>query len=100
SGLPEGAPRMIVCHCQCITDHDINAAIDWMRASDPKTIVTPGKVFRSLGKRADCGDCMTLFLDTMRANANLEVPPDLQNLRPQHRKDKTSCKATPRSSNT
>lgn len=34
---------MIVCHCMNITDHDIRAAVDWMRASDPETIVTPEK---------------------------------------------------------
>ncbi|MDW3182083.1 MULTISPECIES: bacterioferritin-associated ferredoxin [unclassified Roseobacter] len=72
---------MIVCHCQSITDHDIHAAIDWMRASDDKTIVTPGKVYRALGKAADCGGCMPLFLSTMRANDNLEVPMHLRNLK-------------------
>lgn len=65
---------MIVCHCQQISDHDINAAIDWMRASDDKTIITPGKIYRALGKAADCGGCMPLFLSTMRTNDNTEVP--------------------------
>ena len=46
---------MIVCHCQNITDRDIHSAIDWMRAADPETIITPGKLFRALGKAADCG---------------------------------------------
>ena len=57
---------MIVCHCQAITDHQIRAAVDWMRASDPFTMITPGKIYHALGKRADCGSCMPLFLDTMR----------------------------------
>lgn len=73
---------MIVCHCQNITDHDINAAVDWMRASDDKTIITPGKVYRALGKAADCGGCMPLFLSTMRSNTNQEVPMHLLNLKP------------------
>lgn len=73
---------MIVCHCQNITDHDIHAAIDWMRASDDKTIITPGKVYRALGKAADCGGCMPLLLSTMRDNDNLEVPMQLRNLKP------------------
>ncbi|WP_145397224.1 (2Fe-2S)-binding protein [Paracoccus sulfuroxidans] len=72
---------MIVCHCLQITDHDIRAAIDWMRASDAETIITPGKVYRALGKRADCGGCMPLFLDTMRGCDNLAVPPVLRGLR-------------------
>ncbi|SNS89992.1 (2Fe-2S)-binding protein [Tropicimonas sediminicola] len=69
---------MIVCHCQKISDHDIHAAVDWMRAADPETIITPGKVYRALGKRAKCGGCMPLFLSTMRRNANMEVPADLR----------------------
>ena len=54
---------MIVCHCQSISDHQIRAAVDWMRAADPSTIITPGKVYHALGKRADCGGCMPFFED-------------------------------------
>ena len=72
---------MIVCHCTSITDHDIRAAIDWMRASDPETIITPGKIYHALGKSADCGGCMPLFLDTMRISDNFEVPMHLRSLR-------------------
>ena len=79
---------MILCHCQSITDHDIDAAIDWMRAADPDTIITPGKVYRALGKTADCGGCMPLFLATMRSNCNLEVPAPLRGLRGAARQDR------------
>ena len=72
---------MIVCHCSQISDHDIRAAVDWMRASDAETIITPGKIYRALGKRADCGGCMPLFLDTMRQCDNLAVPPILRGRR-------------------
>ncbi len=72
---------MIVCHCKNITDRDSHAAIDWMRASDAETMITPGKVYRALGKAADCGGCLPLFLSSMRENANLEVPMHLRNLR-------------------
>ena len=65
---------MIVCHCMNITDHDIRSAVDWMRASDAETIVTPGKIYHALGKRADCGGCMPLFLDTMRGCEGFGVP--------------------------
>ena len=64
---------MIVCSCQSISDHDIRAAVDWMRKSDPETIITPGKIYRALGKRADCGGCMPLFLDTMRSCETIGV---------------------------
>lgn len=73
---------MIICHCQHISDREIHAAIDWMRAADDKTIITPGKVYRALGKAADCGGCMPLFLSTMRSNDNVEVPMQLRNLKP------------------
>ncbi|MEL0437028.1 (2Fe-2S)-binding protein [Phycobacter sp. K97] len=78
---------MIVCHCTQITDHDIHAAIDWMRAADPETIITPGKIYHALGKSADCGGCMPLFLDTMRSNDKLNVPAQLRNLRAPHRQE-------------
>ncbi|MCY4304687.1 MAG: (2Fe-2S)-binding protein [Aestuariivita sp.] len=78
---------MIVCQCQKISDHDIHYAIDWMRASDSETLITPGKVYRVLGKAADCGSCMTLFLDTMRNNPNLEIPLNLCNIKKMTRKD-------------
>lgn len=65
---------MIVCHCMNISDSDIHAAVDWMRAADPDTLITPRKVYRALGKTADCGGCMPLFLETMRKNSNLQIP--------------------------
>ncbi|MBC7739354.1 MAG: (2Fe-2S)-binding protein [Candidatus Saccharibacteria bacterium] len=72
---------MIVCHCQGISDRDIHAAIDWMRAADQDAIVTPGKIYRALGKRADCGGCMPIFLATMRSNSSLSVPVDLRGMK-------------------
>lgn len=65
---------MIVCHCQSISDRDIHAAIDWMRAADPTVVITPGKVYRALGKAADCGGCVPVFLSTMRGNPRFPVP--------------------------
>jgi bacterioferritin-associated ferredoxin len=65
---------MIICHCQAITDRDIRAAITWMRASDPDTVITSGRIYRALGKRADCGGCMPLFLETMRGVPAFRVP--------------------------
>ena len=72
---------MIVCSCRRITDRDILEAIDWMRAADPHTLITPGKVYRALGKSADCGGCVRLFVDTMRRSHSLQVPAELTNLR-------------------
>lgn len=72
---------MIICHCNGITDHDIRSTVDWMRAADPETIITPGKIFRALGKRADCGGCLPVFLDTMQSCDTLKVPMQLRGLR-------------------
>ncbi len=72
---------MIICHCQTITDKDIHAAIDWMRSADDMTLITPGKIYRALGKSGDCGGCIPLFLSTMRSNVNTEVPMHLRNLK-------------------
>ena len=95
---------MIVCHCTNISDTEIRAAIDWMRTADPQAIITPGKVYHALGKSADCGGCIPLFLDTMRESATFEVP----NLRPPVTPDASAvsdreydpCKVIAKSSNT
>ena len=65
---------MIVCHCAAISSHEIRAAVDWMRAADPETIITPGKVYRALGKRSDCGGCLPLFIAQMKTCDTLGVP--------------------------
>ena len=72
---------MIVCHCMAISDTDIRRAVDWMRASDPGTLITPGKVYRALGKRAECGGCLPLFVDTMSKLDSLDIPMQLRGLR-------------------
>ena len=65
---------MMVCHCHGITDRKIHEAMQWMRAADPETIITPGKIFRALGKKADCAGCLPLFVERMALDPNLEIP--------------------------
>ncbi|QIE56154.1 (2Fe-2S)-binding protein [Pikeienuella piscinae] len=72
---------MIVCSCAGITSADIRAAITWMRAADPTAIVTPGKVYRALGRSPECGGCMRLFVNNMRAELSADLPPDLRDMR-------------------
>ena len=72
---------MIVCHCARIKSSDIHAAVAWMRAADPTVLITPGKVYRALGKRPECGGCVALFVDVLRADENTGVPPVLRGLR-------------------
>ncbi len=73
---------MIVCSCARVSDTDIHQAIAWMRQADPYTLITPGKIYRALGKTPDCGACIRLFVEKMRADDNLAVPVELRNLRP------------------
>ena len=72
---------MIVCSCARVTDTDIREAIAWMRASDPHTLITPGKVYRALGKSPECGGCIRHFVERMRDDDNLAVPLELRRLR-------------------
>ncbi|WGI22386.1 (2Fe-2S)-binding protein [Amylibacter sp. IMCC11727] len=72
---------MIICSCAHVTDRDIHNAIDWMRASDEHVVITPGRIYRALGKKPTCGGCVKLFVANMRSNPSLSVPRELCNLR-------------------
>ncbi|WP_340107406.1 bacterioferritin-associated ferredoxin [Pikeienuella sp. HZG-20] len=72
---------MIVCSCTGITSKDISAAISWMRAADPTAIITPGKVYRALGRRPECGGCIRLFVANMRSELGSDLPEELRGLR-------------------
>jgi bacterioferritin-associated ferredoxin len=72
---------MIICSCTGVTDRDISQAIAWMRASDPYALVTPGKIYRALGKAPRCGGCIRLFVEHMRCDEQLAVPTELRGLR-------------------
>jgi bacterioferritin-associated ferredoxin len=78
----EETPAMIVCSCTGVTDRDIHQAITWMRASDAYTLITPGKIYRALGKAPRCGGCIRLFVEHVRADEQVGVPAELRNLRP------------------
>src|SRR6056297_2239902 len=72
----KGSLEMIICHCMSITRKDIHAAVNWMRAADPDTLITPGKVYRALGKKADCGGCLPVFIETMQGCETFVIPAD------------------------
>lgn len=82
---------MIVCSCARISDRDIHQAIAWMRSSDPYTLITPGKIYRALGTTPDCGGCIRLFVETMRANDKLGVPVELRGLRRRARAEESGA---------
>lgn len=48
---------MIVCHCNVLTKAMINDAIEGLIDDDPYQLITPGVVYRELGKRGKCCGC-------------------------------------------
>jgi bacterioferritin-associated ferredoxin len=58
---------MIVCSCTMITSRDIAEAVSALRTADPFVVLTPGLVYRQLGKRPSCGSCLPLITKLMVA---------------------------------
>jgi bacterioferritin-associated ferredoxin len=59
---------MIVCSCTMITSQDIAEAVAAIRAADPFVVLTPGLIYRHLGKRPSCGSCLALITQQMLAS--------------------------------
>ena len=58
---------MIVCSCSVITDKDVAEAVSALRTADPFVVLTPGHIYRHLGKRPSCGECLPLITKLMVA---------------------------------
>jgi len=58
---------MIVCSCTMITSKDIAEAVAALRTEDPLVVLTPGLIYRKLGKRPSCGSCLPLISELMVA---------------------------------
>ena len=56
---------MIVCSCSVITDKDVAEAVSALRTADPFVVLTPGLIYRHLGKRPSCGECLPLITKLM-----------------------------------
>lgn len=56
---------MIVCSCTLITAKDIAEAVSALRTEDPFVVLTPGLIYRTLGKRPSCGSCLPLIARLM-----------------------------------
>jgi bacterioferritin-associated ferredoxin len=50
---------MIVCSCNVLTPARILAAARELAAADPSRPLTPGRLFKALGARPQCGTCFT-----------------------------------------
>jgi bacterioferritin-associated ferredoxin len=58
---------MIVCSCNMITSEDIAETVSAIRTDDPLVVLTPGLIYRRLGKRPSCGNCLPLITRLMVA---------------------------------
>ncbi len=58
---------MIVCSCNLITSQDVADAVSALRTEDPLVVLTPGLIYRQLGKRPSCGSCLPLIAKLMVA---------------------------------
>jgi bacterioferritin-associated ferredoxin len=58
---------MIVCSCALISDKEIAVAVSALRTADPFVVLTPGLIYRYLGKRPSCGNCLSLVTKLMVA---------------------------------
>lgn len=63
---------MIVCHCNVITDREIEAVIEDLLAEKPYRLLTPGLLYKALGKSGRCCGCFP-NVSALIARANERV---------------------------
>lgn len=72
AGAPHSLGRvvqMIVCHCNVITDRDIEATVRELLAADPHRLLTPGLVYMTLGKKGRCCGCFPNAIEVIHKAA-------------------------------
>ncbi|MHA1518343.1 MAG: (2Fe-2S)-binding protein [Alphaproteobacteria bacterium] len=52
---------MIVCSCTMMSAQDIHEAVSALRTKDPFVVLTPGLIYKTLGKQPSCGCCFPLI---------------------------------------
>jgi len=52
---------MIVCSCNVLARARIQETAEALAAEDPFRPITPGRLFRALGARPNCGTCFSLI---------------------------------------
>jgi len=63
---------MIVCSCNVLTKTRVIAAAESLSRRDPARAVTPGRILKELGVKAQCAICFSL-IRTMVAEAGVQV---------------------------
>ena len=56
---------MLVCHCNLITEKEIEQAVRELLDVDPWQLIVPAKVYHSLKKRGRCCGCFPNVVDTI-----------------------------------
>ena len=67
---------MIVCSCNVVRRADIEAAVARIQARLPNTLITPGLVYKELGRSPDCGVCLCHICELLHT-AEAPSPPRL-----------------------
>lgn len=63
---------MIVCSCNLITRDDLRHAVDSIRAAAPDAELNAMMIYKALGKRPRCGNCLELADELIDAFAGIE----------------------------
>ncbi len=56
---------MLICHCNLITEKEVEAAILALLDADPWQLIVPAKVYHSLSKRGRCCGCFPNVVETI-----------------------------------
>jgi bacterioferritin-associated ferredoxin len=56
---------MLICHCNIITEKEIEATIIALIAQDPWSLIVPAKVYHALQKRGRCCGCFPNVVETI-----------------------------------
>lgn len=56
---------MLICHCNLITEKEIEEAILQLLNQDPWSLIVPAKVYHTLQKRGRCCGCFPNVVETI-----------------------------------
>lgn len=56
---------MIVCHCNVLSEKDLEAALEALLDEDPWQLVVPGKLFKSMQRKGQCCRCFPNVMDVI-----------------------------------
>lgn len=56
---------MLICHCNVITEKEIEDAVRGLLEADPWQLIVPGKVYHALARRGRCCGCLPNVVETI-----------------------------------